>query len=224
MKKRIKIQGFLIFVAAVATLLLSKYLFPHWQHRLWDVVFDAAGICLVLLGFLFRIAARGYKEENSQQSRALVKDGPYALIRNPMYYGTFLIGAGIVCLLFQAWAFLLFLGVYLAIYVPQIKSEEKVLTERFGKEYRDYCKITSQYFPRLFQLSRIYKYISVKSRWIRREFNSLLPVALVIIAIEVWEDSELFGYQAALMEGLALVVFVALFLLVIGWLSKKSDL
>ena len=222
MKKRIKLQGFLIFVAAVATLLLSKYLFPHWRRHLWDVVFDAAGICLVILGFLFRIAARGYKEENSQQSKVLVKAGPYTLIRNPMYFGTLLIGIGIICLLFNAWALLLFLGVYLAIYIPQIKNEEATLSERFGKEFHDYCKITPKYLPRLFQLSRIHKYISVKSRWIKREFTSLLPVILVIVAIEVWQDAKLFSYQAALREGFGLIVFVPLFLLAIGWLGKKK--
>lgn len=94
MKKRIKIQGFLIFLATLATISLSKFVFPHWKKEPWDEFLDVVGIGLVLFGFLFRITARGYKQEKSYNGKLLVKDGPYAMVRNPMYFGTFMIGTG----------------------------------------------------------------------------------------------------------------------------------
>src|SRR3990167_1802669 len=116
MKPRIKIQGLSIFISIVITIFLHKMLFPRWEGRLWNELFNFLGILLVLFGFLFRVSARGHKEERSSQGRSLVNDGPYALVRNPMYFGTLLIGIGAIAILFQFWTIFLFLAVFLLIY------------------------------------------------------------------------------------------------------------
>src|SRR3990167_5349727 len=146
MKPRIKIQGLLIFISIVITFCLHKWLFAEWRGRLWNELFNFSGVVLVLFGFLFRVSARGHKEERSSQGRSLVKDGPYALIRNPMYFGTLLIGIGTTAILFQFWTIFLFLAVFLLIYIPQVRKEEALLAVMFKDEYQEYSKVVPGYF------------------------------------------------------------------------------
>ncbi|MDI6758843.1 MAG: methyltransferase, partial [Candidatus Omnitrophota bacterium] len=128
MKKRIRIQGMLIFLAVVLTISIPKFVFPYWKEEPLEEFLDVLGVGIVLFGFLFRIAARGYKEEKSFGGKNLVKDGPYYLMRNPMYFGTSLIGIGITIALFKLWIILLFLIICFLIYIPQVKKEEDLLS------------------------------------------------------------------------------------------------
>lgn len=89
------------------TILFSKFLFPHWKKEILDEFLDAIGISLVLFGFLFRIAARGYKADGSPEGKKLITNGLYGLMRNPMYVGTLLIGLGINLVLFEWWVAIL---------------------------------------------------------------------------------------------------------------------
>ncbi|HAZ10175.1 MAG TPA: hypothetical protein DCY56_03585 [Candidatus Omnitrophica bacterium] len=187
MKIRIKIQGALMFLGLGAVILLSNSVFPHQRQIFLDVTLNAVGMGLILFGFLFRISARGYKEEKSSNGNALVKDGPYAIIRNPMYFGTFIIGTGVVMMLLELWFFFLFGIIFLLIYIPQTKKEEKALLERFGQEYKEYCKLTPKYFPRFDYLLRLNKYVSLKDFWVKKEIVPMITAIVVVILIEIWE-------------------------------------
>ena len=184
MKIRIKIQGVLIFLSLGAVILLSNFVFHHHRQPFLDGALNALGMGLVLFGFLLRISARGYKEENTSNGNALVKTGPYAMIRNPMYFGTFIIGTGVVVMLLDLWLFFLFAAIFFMIYIPQIKKEERILLGRFGQEYKEYCKLTPKYFPRLDYLFRLNKYVSLKPFWIKKEIISLVTTLFVVIMIE----------------------------------------
>ncbi|MDP2981636.1 MAG: isoprenylcysteine carboxylmethyltransferase family protein [Candidatus Omnitrophota bacterium] len=187
MKIRIKIQGGLMFLGLGAVILLSNFVFHHQRQPVLDGMLNALGMGLILFGFLFRISARGYKEENTSNGNALVKTGPYAVIRNPMYFGTFIIGTGVVVMLLELWFIFLFAAVFFMIYIPQMKKEERVLLERFGQEYKEYCKLTPKYFPRFDYLFRLNQYISLKPFWIKKEIIPMLTTIAVVILIEIWK-------------------------------------
>ena len=116
------------------------------------------GIILVFFGFIIRITARGYKAEKSPQGNFLITDRIYSLLRHPMYLGTFLIGLGIILVLFRLWLLLFFLLIFLSIYIPQINKEEKKLLVKFGKKYKLYCKKVPKFFPRLSSLFKNPRY------------------------------------------------------------------
>jgi len=103
------------------------------------------GLLLVLGGGLIRLWASGYifKEEY------LAREGPYAYCRNPLYLGSLLIGLGF-CLIsgiLLSIFFLLFL--FLLFYYPTILSEERDLKEKFGGEYKDYCREIPCFIPKM---------------------------------------------------------------------------
>jgi len=222
MKPRIKIQGLSIFISVVITIFLHKWLFPEWRGRLWNELFNFSGVVLVLFGFLFRVCARGHKEEKSSQGRSLVKDGPYALIRNPMYFGTLLIGIGTTVILFQFWTIFLFLAVFLLIYIPQVRKEEALLAAMFKEEYQEYSKAVPGYFPRIRSLLNLRKHLDLKLSWVKKELSSFIFTLLTILAIEIWEDARLFG-PAELIQKPIELVFVVLFLAILWVLFREKN-
>lgn len=222
MKRRIRIQGMLIFFAVILIILLSKLVFPHWGKESLDEFLDALGIGLVLFGFTLRIVARGYKRERSYNGNKLVKDGPYYLMQHPMYFGTLLIGIGIILVLFELWTFPFFLIIYLSIYIPQVKKEEKKLFKYFGQDYENYCRITPKYFPKISHLLNLREHIYLKLSWIKEEFVSLTMVIIAILAVEVWEDVRLFGHEEVYKELLELFAITASFVIIIFSFLKKE--
>ncbi|MEK6714601.1 MAG: isoprenylcysteine carboxylmethyltransferase family protein [Candidatus Omnitrophota bacterium] len=224
MKTRIRIQGISIFLAVFTAVFLSKFLFPVWQEEALDEFLDILGIFVLLFGFLIRVIARGYKSEKSWNGRSLMSDGLYGLVRHPMYFGTLLIGLGIVLVLFQWWAFSVFLFVFLAIYTPQVRKEENSLLQLFGEEYKVYCRKTPKYFPNrnFFRVSPR-NYLFFKWAWIKKELSSLIAVSIIIIALETWQDIRIFGRNEFLKEVLEFLLAAIFFISTCSLFYKKEN-
>jgi hypothetical protein len=76
--------------------------------------------------------------------------GPYALTRNPLYLGTYMMALG-TTLAIEAWPLAVGLTVlYYAIYHYIILEEEMKLIELFGKPYARYLETVPRFFPRPF--------------------------------------------------------------------------
>ena len=90
---------------------------------------------------------------------ALVKEGPYARMRHPIYLA-FLLMQISVLLLTSNWLIgFSGIAIIVAVIAIRVPEEEKMLIEQFGAEYREYMKRTGSLFPRL-----ITKNISKNSR------------------------------------------------------------
>lgn len=224
MKQRIRIQGISIFLALLAVVFLSKFLFPQWKKEGVDEVLDILGIGIVLVGFLIRIAARGHKAEVSWNGRSLMSDGLYGLVRHPMYFGTLLIGLGIVFVLFEWWVFLIFLFIFLVIYAPQVRKEENALAKLFGGEYKFYCRKTPKYFPNInFFKANPRDCLFFKWAWLKKELPSLIVVSIIIIALETWQDIRFFGHAEFLKEALKFLLVVVFFIGICSVFYKKEN-
>lgn len=198
-KPRIQLHGFLIFLTLTIViglfLLKNNLIFINWQNEFPDEITDFIGIFLFLMGFLIRITARGYKSSTSRAGEQLVVDGIYAFTRNPMYLGVFLIGSGIILTLFQWWTLLLFITVFLAIYYPVMTKEEKILTERFGFQYTNYCRHTSKFIPThsVKFIGYIFTHAPLQWNWLKKEIFSFIFVLISVIVIESYLDGRSFG-------------------------------
>lgn len=103
-----------------------------------------AGSMVALAGLAIRAWAAGCLEKD----RRLAIIGPYAYTRNPLYFGSLLIGIGLV-LAGAQWALgVVFVIFFLAVYGPVMRREERNLRQRFGPEYEKYAAAVPLFLPR----------------------------------------------------------------------------
>lgn len=223
MKKRIGIQGSLIFAALALGVLFSEVFIPSPKQPLDDLLWDFWGFALILLGFFIRILARGYKSQMSLQGQALIKDGLYSVVRNPMYLGTLIIGLGVTMVLFVWWVFIIFLAVFLLIYLPQIRREERYLLQHFGQGYAEYYRATPRFLPRIRDFFKIRdESLFCKWGWVKKEASSLTALLAAVLFIEGWVDIRPFGINQCLKELLALILCLGIFGLMILYYAQKN--
>jgi protein-S-isoprenylcysteine O-methyltransferase Ste14 len=102
------------------------------------------GAAIALIGILIRAWAAGHIIKNKR----LAVTGPYAHTRNPLYFGSFLIGAGFAVaahwsLLFVVVAF------WLLVYAPTMERERVNIRERFPDAYDRYSANVPAFVPRV---------------------------------------------------------------------------
>lgn len=76
----------------------------------------------------------------------LILDGPYSVMRNPMYSGMTVLMLGLGIALNNAWIALGALPALAIVHVIAVLPEERYLTEKFGDSYRRYMARVRRYF------------------------------------------------------------------------------
>jgi protein-S-isoprenylcysteine O-methyltransferase Ste14 len=76
----------------------------------------------------------------------IVQSGPYAFVRNPMYFGWWVAMFGLI-LLYPVWMVLLMLLFSLVAFIGRAHREDAVLAERFGTAWTEYKKRTKFLIP-----------------------------------------------------------------------------
>ena len=112
---------------------------PSWPR--WFMT----GTLLSIAGIAMRFWAGGYVKKDKE----LATTGPYAYVRNPLYVGNVLIALGFCILSGRAWSFLVFVVLYLWLYIPSIRKEERTLSKLFGDDFVRYKEHVSAMWPRL---------------------------------------------------------------------------
>jgi protein-S-isoprenylcysteine O-methyltransferase Ste14 len=206
MKKRLKTNAIIIFLAVVTLAAFPWVFMRHDRAGAWDEIIEVFGITSILLGQLLRVSARGYKAEHSRQGHALIQGGPYAFVRNPMYLGIVLIEMGIALMLFKWWVTLILLTVFIARYVKLIVKEERMLGELFPQAYSHYCRRTPRLLPSLssFVKMGIRTFLPLKIRWMRKEIWPIVIVLFCTLFVESWVDISHEGIKAYMKEALAM--------------------
>jgi len=225
MKRRIKINGVIIFLATVLIAAFPSLFIHTASEGLQGLVEDILGIALILSGQILRVSARGYKAEYSGQGKLLVQTGPYAIVRNPMYLGILLIGTGIVLVLFRLWVGVIFIIVFTFRYLLLIFKEEKKLLVLFPKEYPAYQKRVPRIKPSFtFLLEKdITEYLPLKFVWLKKEIGTILAVLLATFLLEAWQDIKTVGIRAFSEETAAIIITILLFMGLVIYLNMRTE-
>ena len=102
--------------------------------------------------------------------------GPYALMRNPLYFGNGLIGLG-WGLMAGPWAAIVFLIGFAVLYgFIIIPYEESFLSEKFGDEYEDYKNNVGTFFPRSWPGGKLRGPFDANILWISERHTVLTTV------------------------------------------------
>ena len=104
-----------------------------------------AGALIAMLGLTIRVWACG----NLKKEKELTTSGPYRYTRNPLYFGSMLLGISTVVAC-RSWAVLaIFLINFLIIYPVVIRKEKTKMSELFPEKYRKYSEQVPLFFPTL---------------------------------------------------------------------------
>lgn len=104
------------------------------------------------LGFLLAIGGEGMRTWSSGyifKNEQLAVEGPYSLLRNPLYFGSFFLGFGIVLMSGNLWLIGLYPLMFMPIYLRRIQQEEQDLIERFGEDALAYFARVPRLVPQL---------------------------------------------------------------------------
>jgi protein-S-isoprenylcysteine O-methyltransferase Ste14 len=126
----------------------------EWTRSAWLV---GTGGVAVLSGLATRAWAVRYigtiSRTRANRLGELVTTGPFALVRNPLYVGNFIIWMGLAVASGLLWMPPVAWAVFAFQYGAITRFEEATLTVRFGERYRVYAHAVPKWWPRLSRLS-----------------------------------------------------------------------
>jgi len=176
------VLGVLLFLPALVAVLLGEPLVAETSAA--GLTMDLAGWVFFLLYVTFRLWATLYiggKKDSQLQTR-----GPYAMTRNPLYFGSLCFVVSFA-FLFKSPLLLLMTVLIATFYLRAvIPAEERVLEQNFGNAFLQWARVTPRLFPSLSLLSAE-QTVEVSVRALRKEgrrlwWASLLPLVALLIS------------------------------------------
>ncbi|RMF37114.1 MAG: isoprenylcysteine carboxylmethyltransferase family protein [Planctomycetota bacterium] len=175
-RKRIAIS-LVAFSVLIAFNLLGRHTVPLSPTDLANP-WAAAGVALVVCGVLIRSWAAGTLHKNGELTQA----GPYAMVRNPLYLGSFLMMFGFCILMRDPLSAIFVAGPMLLLYRSKIISEEANLSLWFPDQWESYARTTPRIIPRL-PSRRVMHGWSFRMWLNNREYRAVVGTAIGLIAI-----------------------------------------
>jgi protein-S-isoprenylcysteine O-methyltransferase Ste14 len=175
-----------ISLAIFACLLIDDVLVgvePHGIFAYRDPI-AVAGCMLIFTGLAVRSWAAGILRKN----RELTTTGPYAVVRNPLYIGSFLIMCGFCTLIDDIENVYIVLGPVALLYFLQVLHEEQNLAKLFAAQWTDYAAAVPRFLPRSAPKAPFATWD--RQQWLgSREYNALGATLLGMLLVELWRLS-----------------------------------
>ncbi|HNV24399.1 MAG TPA: isoprenylcysteine carboxylmethyltransferase family protein [Candidatus Omnitrophota bacterium] len=184
------------------------------MHSIWFIV----------LGLGIRSWANCY----AIKMEKLTTSGPYAYVRHPLYLGSFMIMVGFLIMLRVNWFIsLLCVAVVIGIvYKSTIQKEEKMLGNKFGQEYIDYCRAVPPFLPTFFVFKKGEKWAPSFKRYFKsQEYKLFIWMIILIIAFHLKEE---FLIEKEAIDIKSVILMIIAFLLgiadvVVGFFRKRIE-
>jgi protein-S-isoprenylcysteine O-methyltransferase Ste14 len=130
--------------------ILLVWSFPEPQIPLWrfgaGALFAALGTVTTWLS-LKQLGRQWRLDAGLNAGHELVQDGPYAVVRHPLYAGTFAVMLS-VGLLVTEWPVLICSAILYEIGTEiRMRSEDRLLRERFGAAFDEYASRVPGHIP-----------------------------------------------------------------------------
>lgn len=155
-------QIILVILSLAVVVLLFYWLWiplpfkPSAEHI---TVFKVVGFVLFIAGTLFTLWARQTlgrmwgistsREVKLLPDHQLIDQGPYAMVRHPMYLGWWTAILG-MALIYWTWIVLIMFVFSLVVFYKRAQREEAVLADRFGDQWQAYVQRSKFLVPWIF--------------------------------------------------------------------------
>jgi protein-S-isoprenylcysteine O-methyltransferase Ste14 len=140
-----------------------------------------AGCAVALVGLVVRAWATGHIIKND----ALAMSGPYAYTRNPLYFGSFLIGVGFSLAGGNPAVLVVFLIGFGTLYGSVMQQEMDFLSQKFLADYDRYQGAVPLFFPQLRPARLSATRFSFARYRNHREYQALLGFIVAIVVLFV---------------------------------------
>ncbi len=143
-----------VLVVAVVIVLSRPLANSSLHDRIWgpSPVLSLVALIGVAAGASFAIWARVTLGANwsgvvtLKEDHELIQRGPYRLVRHPIYSGLLLMGLATTLQFDEPYGFII-LGVAIAVFIPKMMLEEKLMTENFPDQYPRYRERVKAIIP-----------------------------------------------------------------------------
>ncbi len=179
----------LFAIIPILVLLFSR---SAWEERapLLPIILFVVGLHLAGIAALGRLWCSlyiaGYKDAT------LIREGPYSLCRNPLYFFSFLgvVGIGMTT---ETLSVPLLLGISFLLYYPSvIKKEEIKLKAMFLDQFDEYCTKVPRFFPHRISFSEPTSCV-VNPQIYRKHILSALWFVWIVGWLEFFEEMHEIG-------------------------------
>jgi len=158
-----------VIIVCLALLLATP---PSWQANSGaNIVMNAFGFVLIVVAAFGRIWSSlyisGYKEDR------IVTEGPYAIVRNPLYAFSFLGALGLGLATTNLLILAVIASAFLLYYPLVVFAEERNLRHKFGQDFVAYMHQVPRFLPRRLHLVEPDRY-PVRPRHVRRSLLEII--------------------------------------------------
>lgn len=181
-RKRTKLSQ-LLGVVFVFVFLFSEKRLETVAHSVTDIMI-IAGCVMVGIATVGRIWCAQYIA--GYKTNTLIKEGPYSVCRNPLYFFSFLGSLGVGFFTESIVLTAVIVIVFALIYPMTIKNEERALRAAFGEEYERYCAEVPRFLPKPSLFNEPKEYL-VNTKIFRREVFDATGFALLAATFEFME-------------------------------------
>jgi protein-S-isoprenylcysteine O-methyltransferase Ste14 len=222
-------RSYLPLVMAVLFILaLIQFRSPFENHRL-NLAWDGGCLAMALLGQVVRFFTVGFvprgtsgRNTRGQVAEVLNTTGMYAVVRNPIYLGNFIIWVGLSLFMKSLWFTTIIILFFCIFYERIIFREESFLREKFGGVFLAWAEHTPAMLPRF----RNWRPPALPFSWksaIKREYGTFFATITTFTVLELLAG--LFHYRQLTIEAIWVKLFLgsAVLYLTIRYLKKKTN-
>jgi protein-S-isoprenylcysteine O-methyltransferase Ste14 len=180
-----------VILACLALLLATP---PSWRlHSGIDILMNTLGFVLIVVAAFGRIWSSlyisGYKEDR------IVAEGPYAIVRNPLYVFSFIGALGLGLTTDNLLILAVIITTFLLYYPLVVLAEESILQQKFGQEYVEYKQSVPRFIPRRFHLVEPDSCM-VRPRHVRRSLQQIILFFWFYLLLNLVTGAQIGGWLA----------------------------
>lgn len=137
-----------LLLTIIFSFLSFKEVIPCYQLSFLRLIFVIIGVLLIIIGLYIWVHAvfKSKIDDNILDNR-LVTSGVYSYTRNPIYTAILFAFSGVLFIMNNLYLLILPFVYWLFLTVLMKNTEEKWLLEKYGEEYRIYCRSVNRCIP-----------------------------------------------------------------------------